>query len=331
MSLAKEALVASNNDISRATDYLDKHLSSSTAKAAKVSGRSTNEGVIAVSILSGKRVGMVHLGCETDFVARNEVFIKAAQGIASTAAFLDIPAEFEPQQPSLSSDPILPFPVGALSSAPIIALSSSLSTKEDIDTSPISTSEPQTVQQSLNAALGSTGENLRLLRAATFAAPFPSSKEVRFVPGCYAHGGKSDSEGRVAALVVLGVTSTDSDKPMASLIHGPGGDELEQGLTKMARTIARQIVGFPTKVISRSKAKEPVEDGEALLDQQFMMMGEERRVGEVLAEWSKERGIRVIVTGFRRWSVADSVPLPKEAQEQLLASAPAPPPAEARA
>ena len=308
MSLAKEALTASNNDLQRAFDYLDKHLSSSAAKAAKVSGRTTNEGVIAVSLLSGKRVGIVHLGCETDFVARNEVFVSTAHGIASTAAFLDIPMEFEPRQPTLGTDPILSFPVSALSSAPIISLPSSSSTKEDIDTSPISTTEPQTVQHSLNAALGTTGENLRLLRAATFAAPFPSSKDVRFVPGCYAHGGKSDGEGRVGAMVVLGITSLDSEKPMASLIHGPGGEELEQSLVKMARTIARQIVGYPTKVISRKNSKEPVEEGEALMDQPFMMLGEDRRVGEVLAEWGKERGVRVQVTGFRRWSVTDPIP-----------------------
>ncbi|ORX36038.1 elongation factor TS-domain-containing protein [Kockovaella imperatae] len=306
MSLAKEALTACNNDMKLAEEYLDKHLSSSAAKSAKLSGRTTNEGVIAVSILSGKRVGMVQLGCETDFVARNEVFVKTASGIASTAAFLDIPMEFEPHQPTLGADPILTFPVSALSSAPVISLPSS-SSREEGDPAPISSSEPQTVQQSLNAALGTTGENLRLLRAVTFAAPFPSSKDVRFVPGCYAHGGKSDADGRVGAVLVLGVTSLDSDKPIATLIHGPGGQDLEQSLLKLARTIARQIVGFPTKVISRKSGKEAVEEGEALMDQPFMMMGEERRVGEVLAEWGKERGIKVQVTGFRRWAVGDAI------------------------
>ena len=307
MSLAREALVASNNDLDRAVAYLDKQLSSSEAKAAKVAGRSTHEGVIALSLLSGKRVGMVHLACETDFVARNEVFVNTARDVASTAAFLDVPTEFDPKQPQLGQDPIQPFPISALLSAPIISLPSSSITSDDATGGAVPTKDPTTVQQSLNSALGSTGENLRLVRAATFAAPFPSSRDVRFIPGCYAHGGKDDFEGRVAALVVLAVTSSEHDKPIFSQIHGANGAELEMALAKLARTLAKQVVGFPTKVISRKGVKEPVEEGEALLDQQFMMIGEERRVGEVLGEWGKERGLKLHVTGMRRWSVSDPV------------------------
>lgn len=301
MSLAREALAASNNDVERALSWLERHTQSSEAKAAKVSGRSTNEGTIALSLLSGKRVSMVHLGCETDFVARNDVFLKTAQGVAGTAAFLDVPSEGEPKTPKLGEDPIQDFPPPALLSAPLIALPSD---SGDSEAAPIPTTDPTTIQQSLLAALGSTGENLKLLRAVTFAAPFPSSAEVRYVPGCYAHGGATDMAGRVGAIVVLAATSQDPSKPIASLIHGPGGDELEEALSKMARTISRQVVGFPTRAISRKDGKD-LDEGEILLEQSFMMMGEDRKVADVLEEWGAAKGIKVDVVGMRRWAVGD--------------------------
>jgi elongation factor Ts len=303
MSLAREALANSNNDVERALSWLERHMSASAAKAAKVSGRSTNEGTIAVSLLSEKRVSMVHLGCETDFVARNDVFLNTARGVAGTAAFLDVPTEGEPPKPKVGVDPILTFPPSALLSAPLIALPGGAD-----EVAPIPSNDPTTIQQSLLSALGSTGENLKLLRAVTFAAPFPSTPEIRYVPGCYAHGGRSDTEGRVAAITVLAATSLESDKPIASLIHGPKGSDLEADLSKMARTISRQVVGFPTRAISRKDAgAKELDEGEVLLEQSFMMMGEERKVGEVLEEWGAERGIKVDVVGIRRWAVGDAI------------------------
>ena len=243
---------------------------------------------------------MIHLGCETDFVARNDVFLKTARGVAGTAAFLDVPTEGEPKSIKPGQDPILSFPPPALLSAPLIALPNSG------DDAPIPTSDPQTIQQSLLSALGSTGENLKLLRAVSFAAPFPSSAETRFIPGCYAHGGKSDSEGRVAGITVLMAKSLDKEKPIATLIHGPNGGDLEAELSKLARTVSRQVVGFPTKQISRNGVTE-LDDGEILLEQAFMMMGEERKVGEVIEEWGKERGLKVDIVGMRRWAVGDAI------------------------
>ena len=47
----------------------------------KVSSRTTTQGVIA-SVVTEKRGVMVELSCETDFVARNEVFQKVASDIS---------------------------------------------------------------------------------------------------------------------------------------------------------------------------------------------------------------------------------------------------------
>ena len=53
------------------------------AVAAKRAGRATSEGVIETYIHSGGNLGvMVELGCETDFVAKNDDFREFARGIA---------------------------------------------------------------------------------------------------------------------------------------------------------------------------------------------------------------------------------------------------------
>lgn len=56
-------------------------------KAAKRSGRETNQGVIETYVHhSGKVASVVELFCETDFVARNEVFKNLAHDLALQVA-----------------------------------------------------------------------------------------------------------------------------------------------------------------------------------------------------------------------------------------------------
>lgn len=292
MSLARTALSENNNDMARALQWLETH--SPAAKAEKLSTRTTSEGTIAVSNLGGKRVSMIHLACETDFVARNEVFVKTARGVAGTAAFLDVPGLTEADRAAQKGSP-KPFPSDALLSAPLIAVTA--------EGSPEPNPEGTTIQQALLSSLSSTGENLKLLRAVSYAAPFPSNPVTRYVPGTYAHGG-TGNEGRVGGLVVLSVTSRDTEKPMASLIHGPGGDKLDEDLNKLARDVARQVVGFPTKAIEKTNG---VEEEETLLEQSFMMLGESDKVRDVLEKWGEQRGVSVSVVGMRRWSVGDDL------------------------
>jgi len=294
MNLARTALSQNNNDIQKALQWLESH--SPSAKAEKLSSRTTSEGTIAVSNLGGKRVSMIHLACETDFVARNEVFVNTAKGVAGTAAFLDVPGltEEDREKARVIGTP-RDFPVDALLSAPLIGVSA--------EGSPTPNAEGTTIQQTLLSSLSSTGENLKLLRAISYACPFPSNPTTRFVPGTYAHGG-TGTEGRVGGLVVLSVKSRDESKPMASLIHGPGGDKLDEGLNKLARDIARHVVGFPTKSIDKEAG---VEEEETLLEQSFMMVGESDKVRDVLEKWGSERGVKVTIVGMKRWSVGDDL------------------------
>jgi len=79
----KKALTEANGDIQAAIDYLRK-------KGAKVAelraGRAAAEGVvIAKTSADNKRGVAVYLSCETDFVAKNDEFVKLATSIADLA------------------------------------------------------------------------------------------------------------------------------------------------------------------------------------------------------------------------------------------------------
>ncbi|MCD8528830.1 MAG: translation elongation factor Ts [Chitinophagales bacterium] len=79
----KKALTESNGDMQGAIDYLRKK----GAKLAELrSGRDANEGVvIAKTTADGKRGVIVHVACETDFVAKNEDFVNFAKELADLA------------------------------------------------------------------------------------------------------------------------------------------------------------------------------------------------------------------------------------------------------
>lgn len=76
----KKALEETNGDLEAAVELLRKR---GIAKAAKKAGRETKEGIIHAYIHAGGRVGvLVELNCETDFVAKNELFKELANEIA---------------------------------------------------------------------------------------------------------------------------------------------------------------------------------------------------------------------------------------------------------
>jgi len=95
----KKALEACNGDIAKAIDYLrEKGLST----AVKKSGRIASEGIVDSYIHGGGRIGvLLEVNCETDFVARNDIFKQFVKDIAMQIAASqplyiakeDVPAE----------------------------------------------------------------------------------------------------------------------------------------------------------------------------------------------------------------------------------------------
>ncbi|MBM3701955.1 MAG: translation elongation factor Ts [Actinobacteria bacterium] len=95
----KKALVESNGDIKKAEEILKEK---GLAKASKKAYRATKEGIIDSYIHIGSKIGvMLEVNCETDFVARNEMFKNFVHDIAlhiTAAAPLYVSKEDVPQE-----------------------------------------------------------------------------------------------------------------------------------------------------------------------------------------------------------------------------------------
>jgi elongation factor Ts len=77
----KKALVETSGDIEEAIVWLQKK---GIAKAAKKAGRTAAEGLVGIKIEDGNAV-IVEVNCETDFVARNDVFQKFVARVTDVA------------------------------------------------------------------------------------------------------------------------------------------------------------------------------------------------------------------------------------------------------
>ncbi len=78
---AKKALTENDGDMEAAVDWLR---TKGLAKAAKKSGRTAAEGLVAVAVKDGKGIA-VEVNSETDFVGKNADFQKMVAGIAEVA------------------------------------------------------------------------------------------------------------------------------------------------------------------------------------------------------------------------------------------------------
>ncbi len=78
----KRALGDADGDVEKAVELLRER---GLAKAGKRGGRATSEGAVSIAI-DGSIAAMVEVGCETDFVARTDLFVKFGNQLAETVA-----------------------------------------------------------------------------------------------------------------------------------------------------------------------------------------------------------------------------------------------------
>ena len=84
MMECKKALTEAEGDLTKAEEILRVRLGN---KASKAAGRIAAEGVVAVFIAPGAKLGaIIEVNCETDFVARNEDFLAFARNLAALVA-----------------------------------------------------------------------------------------------------------------------------------------------------------------------------------------------------------------------------------------------------
>ncbi len=84
MMECKKALTEAGGDLTKAEEILRVRLGN---KASKAASRIAAEGVVAVFIAPGAKLGaIVEVNCETDFVAKNEDFLAFARDLAALVA-----------------------------------------------------------------------------------------------------------------------------------------------------------------------------------------------------------------------------------------------------
>ena len=84
MMECKKALSEAGGDMAKAEEILRVKLGS---KATKAASRVTAEGIVSVSISADGKLGsIIEVNCETDFVAKNDDFLKLAKDCAELVA-----------------------------------------------------------------------------------------------------------------------------------------------------------------------------------------------------------------------------------------------------
>ncbi len=171
----KRALTETDGDMEKAVDLLRQK---GLAVAAKRAGRATSEGVIETYIHAGGNLGvMVELGCETDFVAKNDDFRAFGRDIAMHIAAInplavtreEIPGEVVAREKEIYVQQALD------SGKPEAIVEKMVTGKIEKFISEICLLEQQyvknpdlTVQDLLNELVGKMGENISIKRFARF-------------------------------------------------------------------------------------------------------------------------------------------------------------------
>jgi elongation factor Ts len=153
---AKRALEEAGGDMERAAEILRQQ---GLARAARIAGRATGQGLVHAYIHGGGRIGaLIEVNCETDFVARTDIFKQLvhdlAMQVAATApryvSVEDIPPDVleEGIQEAGSRDKFL---------QQVVLLAQ-----------PFIKDPSKTVEEVIQEAIARLGENIRVRRFARF-------------------------------------------------------------------------------------------------------------------------------------------------------------------
>jgi len=165
----KKALEEADGDVDNAREVLKKR---GAEIVANKSSRIAKEGIIASYVHTGGKIGvLVEVNCETDFVARNEVFQGLARNIclqvvATSPAFVrveEIPEEITAERRKWAEDECRDKPAEIREK--IIAGKLAEFYKEKVLLNQPFVREPEkTIQDYLNEAIARLGENISIRR-----------------------------------------------------------------------------------------------------------------------------------------------------------------------
>ncbi|KAJ1960480.1 Elongation factor Ts, mitochondrial [Dispira parvispora] len=294
MNKAREALTQCNNDYDKAYSWLEQDaLKSGAESAAKLADRSTQSGLVASVAFGegntpakvGTRGGMIVLRCETDFVARNELFRNLATRIAASAAL----GQHDSTTSQLATPEIVPVSVEQLLGQPLVNLA-----EEPAQSSETSSA---TVDAGMMDVIGKLKENTVLHQASMFIPRTLPEEGWHPLVGVANHGGESPYTGKFGALLAMkyrmaSASATQHEKAAAS-----------EAMATLATKLARMVVGFDPKYTDKNQARADncADDQSTLLE--LPLLGHTDTIRAVMQGMQKELGVEIKVTGFLRYAV----------------------------
>ena len=262
---AKKALVESDGEMEAAVDWLR---AKGLSKAAKKSGRTAADGLVAVALSDDSKSGaVVELNAETDFVARNAEFQAALAGIVKTALDTD---------GSLDALKAAPAPSGEGS-----------------------------VDDMIKALVGKIGENMTLRRSEKLTADGAVSAYIHNVEAdgmgkvgvLVALDGSGDDLAGLGRKVAMHIAAT---APAAARV-----DELDPALVERERTVLTEEAresGKPDNVIEKMiEGRMKKFYKEVILVEQPFVMDPDVTVGQFLADNGAE------LKGFVRFALGEGI------------------------
>lgn len=269
----RKALLENEGNVEQAVDWLRKK---GLAAAAKKSGRTAAEGLVAVAV-DGTKGCIIELNSETDFVARNEIFQTLVRNVASTA------------------------------------LSNSTGDLETLKQTAYPETG-RNVAEEVTHTVGVIGENMNLRRADLLEVSkgvvaryihnmiAPDMGKIGILVGLESDGDaeKLEQFGRQIAMHIAAA------KPDAL-----STDDVDQDNVARERDVYREQAeasGKPANVIEKmieGRVRKYYEEI-VLLEQQYVVDGKSK-VREVVEAFAKELGSPVRITGFKRFQLGDGI------------------------
>uniref|UniRef100_A0A453S661 Elongation factor Ts, mitochondrial n=1 Tax=Aegilops tauschii subsp. strangulata TaxID=200361 RepID=A0A453S661_AEGTS len=301
----KASLVSCNWDIEDAQKDLRKR---GVISAAKKSSRTAAEGLLAIA-QDEKRAVVVELNCETDFVARNDVFQYLASSLAKMALSAQDPGKL-----------VFPFAPAYLENMSI-----------NLDHPKLS--GETTVQNAVTEVAAMVGENVKLRRG------FMLSTTGHGVVSSYLHTCPQPGLGRIAGLITLEAedssASLDALKRVGSSIamHIVAAKPLflsKELVSAAALENERDVLrtqaessGKPQMAIEKmveGRLRKYFEDV-VLLEQKYVV-NDSTNIKTLLNDLSKEVGSKVTIGNFIRMEVGEGIERPEEtAKKEAMACA----------
>lgn len=268
---AKKALVEVGGDMEAAVDWLRKK---GLATAAKKSGRTAAEGLVAVA-LGGKKAAVLEVNAETDFVARNDQF----QGFVVKAAELALEAKSD---------------IAALANVAFEA--------------------GKTVQEKLTNLIATIGENMSLRRTQALEvkdgvvvgyihnAISPGLGKIGVLVALESTGDKAKLEA-LGKQLAMHVAAANPQFLSSAAVTAAAVEREKNVIRETAKAS-----GKPDDIIEKmleGRMRKFYEEI-CLLDQVFVMDGE-TKISKVLENSAKDVGAPVVLAGYVRYQLGEGI------------------------